>query len=82
MTARPEHLSFKLHRTSHNQLHPVPFGQVGTFSEVMERTGSRPTIHSILHAVEAIRRHGENARMSVEVRGGTLLPRQQILWPW
>lgn len=34
--------------------------QVEVFSKVMGRTGSRPTIHSILHAVEAIRLHGES----------------------
>lgn len=34
--------------------------QVGVFSGVLGRTGSRPTIHSILHTAEAVRRHGES----------------------
>ncbi|CAN0472346.1 unnamed protein product [Ectocarpus sp. 12 AP-2014] len=40
------------------QLDKLARDAVEVFSKVMGRTGSRPTIHSILHAVDAIRLHG------------------------
>ncbi|CAB1108532.1 unnamed protein product [Ectocarpus sp. CCAP 1310/34] len=55
-------LSFALRAPSYNdkelrQLDNLA-RDVGAFSQMMGRTGSRPTIHSMLHAVEAIRLHG------------------------
>ncbi|CAB1117851.1 unnamed protein product [Ectocarpus sp. CCAP 1310/34] len=41
------------------QLDKLARDAVGAFFKIMGRTGSRPTIHSILHTVEAIRLHGE-----------------------
>lgn len=37
--------------------------QVGFYSQAMGRTGARPTIHSILHTVEAVRLHGETREL-------------------
>lgn len=36
--------------------------QVGFYSKILGRTGSRPTIHSVLHTSQAIRAHGEGDR--------------------
>ncbi|CAN0092719.1 unnamed protein product, partial [Ectocarpus fasciculatus] len=57
------HLSFAVRAPSHNdielsQLDLLARDVVGFYSKVMGRTGSRPTIHSILHTSEAIRAHG------------------------
>ncbi|CAB1106243.1 unnamed protein product [Ectocarpus sp. CCAP 1310/34] len=40
------------------QLDKLARDAVEAFSKIMGRTGSRPTIHSILHTVETIRLHG------------------------
>ncbi|CBN75890.1 hypothetical protein Esi_0186_0058 [Ectocarpus siliculosus] len=59
------HLSYAVRAPSHNdrelsQLDLLARDVVGFYSKVMGRTGSRPTIHSILHTTEAIRAHGED----------------------
>eukprot|EP00752_Nemacystus_decipiens_P012290 g10896.t1 len=56
-------LSFALRAPSYNdeelrQLDSLARDAVGAFAQIMGRTGSRPTIHSMLHTVEAIRLHG------------------------
>ncbi|CAM9584838.1 unnamed protein product, partial [Hapterophycus canaliculatus] len=58
------HLSFAVRAPSHNDeelknLDLLARDVVGFYSQVMERTRARPTIHSILHTVEAVRLHGE-----------------------
>ncbi|CAN0172214.1 unnamed protein product, partial [Scytosiphon promiscuus] len=59
------HLSFAVRAPSYTdqelqQLELLARDVVGVFSGVLGRTGSRPTLHSILHTAEAIRLHGEN----------------------
>ncbi|CAN0353701.1 unnamed protein product, partial [Scytosiphon promiscuus] len=59
------HLSFAVRAPSHNDdelknLDLLARDVVGFYSQVMGRTGARPTIHSILHTVEAVRLHGES----------------------
>ncbi|CAN0288031.1 unnamed protein product, partial [Scytosiphon promiscuus] len=58
------HLSFAVRAPSHNDnelknLDLLARDVVGHFAAVMGRTGARPTIHSILHTVEAVRLHGK-----------------------
>ncbi|CAM9973990.1 unnamed protein product, partial [Hapterophycus canaliculatus] len=58
------HLSFAVRAPSLNDaelsnLDLLARDVVGFYSKVMGRTGARPTIHSILHTVEVVRRHGE-----------------------
>ncbi|CAN0333794.1 unnamed protein product, partial [Scytosiphon promiscuus] len=59
------HLSFAVRAPSHNDdelknLDLLARDVVGFYSQVMGRTGARPTIHSILHTVEAVRLHGKS----------------------